>query len=901
MDEPSLRLLRSSRHMQPDWYCSTYPDVAELGLEPALHYLSYGARMGRNPGTTFDTGHYLQSYPDAAASGLNPLVHFIRQGRSKGYLPRPRSDNPLRPVRSLASKFLVLGFEDRPLRQLEEIAESASDPEIRVEALRQLALCRMQDGTEAGTREALARIAQARVALARIALAPDALARDVQARGAGPSLATARGLAILEVLCHARLGELAAARAAYERAVLAGEGSPDLLLASVNLYRDPAERVGRLNHLLDRIDLPPIALSDAPGLAPYDRLRVATPLAPVHDAAKVTVLIAAYQAGATLPTALRSLREQTWQNLEILVLDDCSPDPETSRIARDLAAEDPRIRLVRLETNGGAYVARNRGLDEATGDYIALHDADDWYHPLRIERQVRFLQDHPDAMACLTQQARLTEDLAYTQYPHNCSLIRTNVSSLLWRRRVIGDLGGWAAVRFGADSEFIARMRRVHGAESVQEMPDSLFCFQRYSASSAVGDAQFGANGYYFGVRHEFHCASAHHLETSDSHHYPRTRANLPFPVPDVMLPDRKGKDSELEFDVIIASDFRMQGGSVISCLEEIRAQHQAGLRTGLVALYRYDLDYPNLRPTTADFRDEIQKMGIPFICFGETARCKLLVLRYPPALDEAQRHIPRISAERIAVVVNQPPMSNYGPTGITRYRIDAVEANLTRTFGQRATWYPNGPLVREALLRHHAADVARIRLSETDWSNIIDVEAWRRPARPVQPDGPLRIGRHSRDDAHKWPSDPAEILAVYPDAGNVEVHVLGGGKVPSTLLGGIPANWTVHDYGTIHPREFLAGLDIWAYFHHPDWVESFGRTIIEAMAVGVPVILPPEHETLFGDAAVYAQPQSALDAAFRLKRDPGLYARQVQKAQDHLQQWFSHDMHLQRVLTGRV
>lgn len=104
----------------------------------------------------------------------------------------------------------------------------------------------------------------------------------------------------------------------------------------------------------------------------------------------VSVVIPAYNAERWISETLRSVQAQTYQNLEIIVVDDDSPDG-LARIVRDMAADDARIRLVRKE-NGGVSAARNTGIEEARGDLIAPVDADDIWYPEKIEKQVgRFL------------------------------------------------------------------------------------------------------------------------------------------------------------------------------------------------------------------------------------------------------------------------------------------------------------------------------------------------------------------------------------------------------------------------------------------------------------------------------------------------------------------------------
>lgn len=872
--DEQIALIKSTRQVHKFWYRETYPDVEALNIEPAVHYLRYGAAMGRNPGKNFDTNFYLSTYPDAAASGLNPLLHYALYGQALGYAKcPPKKSNDLRQITTLRTKLLSLGFTETPLVELEQILADSDNAEARAIAARDLALWQMRQKTPEDFTSALANLETAR--------------RDA------PDMEFRRKLAVTELLCHHFSGDGVAAMASYERSILAGELSADLLLAAANVETTPKGRKKLINRVLATKCIPPITLFPDDGRPAYDRLTTAVPLPVVTDGPRVSVLIAAYDAVDTLPTALRSLQEQTWQNLEIIVLDDCSPTLDTVRVAEEFAVRDPRIRVIRMEKNGGAYVARNRGLDEATGTYVTLHDADDWSHPLKIETQVRFLEANPEVMGCTSQQARATEDLAFPKWagPHGSVVFcKENVSSFMQRHGpVFEKVGYWDPVRFGADSEKMRRIRIAFGAESVVSLETGPMSLQRISSSSIVSDGAFGVDGYFFGARLSYFEGQLEQHTHSIEYRNP-SKTN--FSVPQVMRPDRKSLTTH--FDVIIISEFRMHGGSTRSNIEEIICQQRAGLRTGVVQMSRYD--YPSNKRTLAEVREVFDGDTCIPIAYGENVTCNLLIIRYPPVLEHKQRYIPNIKAADIRVIVNQPPMSDYGPDGERRYHLENCARNVFEMFGQNATWHPIGPLVREALHTHHADELHHINLSEEDWSNIIDVEGWERaPHRRDQLD-PIRIGRHSRDSPHKWPDTSNDILAAYPDASNIEVHVLGGADSAAALIGEIPSNWTVYEFGSVHPKEFLKELDVWIYFSHPDWLESFGRTIIEAMAVGVPVILPEYYRPLFEDAALYATPQSALEMAQRLCNDPDAYEAHVQFAQAYVREKFSYEMHLSRV-----
>ncbi len=87
--QPDLDILRASPLFDEGWYLQRYGDVAASGLDPALHYLTIGAAIGRDPGPGFATGTYVRAYPDVTASGRNPLVHYETVGRARGHHPNP--------------------------------------------------------------------------------------------------------------------------------------------------------------------------------------------------------------------------------------------------------------------------------------------------------------------------------------------------------------------------------------------------------------------------------------------------------------------------------------------------------------------------------------------------------------------------------------------------------------------------------------------------------------------------------------------------------------------------------------------------------------------------------------------------------------------------------------------
>lgn len=106
------------------------------------------------------------------------------------------------------------------------------------------------------------------------------------------------------------------------------------------------------------------------------------------SAIKVSVVIPAYGRADSLPAAIRSVLGQTHRRLELILVDDASPEP-LRKVADQF--NDDRLRVLRRDVNGGAAAARNSGIDQATGDLVAFLDSDDEWAPEKLEKQISVL------------------------------------------------------------------------------------------------------------------------------------------------------------------------------------------------------------------------------------------------------------------------------------------------------------------------------------------------------------------------------------------------------------------------------------------------------------------------------------------------------------------------------
>ena len=119
----------------------------------------------------------------------------------------------------------------------------------------------------------------------------------------------------------------------------------------------------------------------------------------------VTVVTPAYNLAKYIGEAVDSVLRQTFHDFEYLVIDDGSVD-ETAGIVKAHAGDDSRLRLVEGE-NRGPSAARNAGIREARGEYIAFLDGDDRWHPKFLERQLRLIRSLPPEVGVVFCRSRL--------------------------------------------------------------------------------------------------------------------------------------------------------------------------------------------------------------------------------------------------------------------------------------------------------------------------------------------------------------------------------------------------------------------------------------------------------------------------------------------------------------
>lgn len=113
----------------------------------------------------------------------------------------------------------------------------------------------------------------------------------------------------------------------------------------------------------------------------------------MKDSPLVSIVMPAYDAARFISESIDSVKNQTFRDWELLVIDDASKD-ETDALVKEFIQEDPRIKLHSLPVNQGAGFARNIGIKASEGDYICFLDADDLWKPHKLRTQLDFMQSN---------------------------------------------------------------------------------------------------------------------------------------------------------------------------------------------------------------------------------------------------------------------------------------------------------------------------------------------------------------------------------------------------------------------------------------------------------------------------------------------------------------------------
>lgn len=137
----------------------------------------------------------------------------------------------------------------------------------------------------------------------------------------------------------------------------------------------------------------------------------------------VSVVIPTYNGAKYITRAVYGILNQTFTDFELLIIDDGSTDNTLEVLS---VIKDSRIRVYQNDQNRGVAYTRNRGIELARGDFLAVNDVDDYSYPQRLEMQIKFLLSHPSYWAVGASAKRIKQDRRHNiwEYPKNDEEIR---------------------------------------------------------------------------------------------------------------------------------------------------------------------------------------------------------------------------------------------------------------------------------------------------------------------------------------------------------------------------------------------------------------------------------------------------------------------------------------------
>ncbi len=202
----------------------------------------------------------------------------------------------------------------------------------------------------------------------------------------------------------------------------------------------------------------------------------------------ISVIVPSYNALSTLPLAIASLRAQTYSGWECIFVDDGSSDCSFEWISR---IDDSRIRRFRNSVNKGRGATRQFALEQATGDYLCMLDADDWYYPRKLETQLAFMESNPRVdmagagMAVVDRNNRLT-GVRRARLPRSHTEVTVAFPASIIRTEAARRIGFQTSWTVAEDREFLLRLQSDSASRGTLQgvIPEVLYGYAEFGSTT---------------------------------------------------------------------------------------------------------------------------------------------------------------------------------------------------------------------------------------------------------------------------------------------------------------------------------------------------------------------------------------------------------------------------------
>lgn len=431
---------------------------------------------------------------------------------------------------------------------------------------------------------------------------------------------------------------------------------------------------------------------------------------------KISIVMTCFRPNDSIFTAIDSIIAQTWQNWELIVVDDDS-GAEFDGVLGRVAARDERIRILRLPANSGTYRARNRAFAECKGTFITGFDSDDWAHPNWLERQAEPLLLDGGVVMTFASCARVKENLTLINTGRPIHGPRS--TSVLFRAKAARErLGFFDAVRKGADSEFHFRFKAAFGRRAVKKLNGEILTLIRLGADTLTS-RDIG-----YGWQHpaRFAYRSAHHhwrgrIAAGECEPYMAAdEPERPFYAPALI----RGESLEgTRFDLLVVIDCRFWEASQQQAITLARKAVDEGRKVGVAhieSLLRLREDLRYFRPEILDFLNEpaVRRSGAEFVAAMDAVSTEELVITDPSLWEDRE--------------------AEFGLTGFDRIEIWDANINTTAESGERAEAAPRrrvrgveriGHLARRIRRRVHLRALLRTATAASALLCLLAASSW--------------------------------------------------------------------------------------------------------------------------------------------------------------------------------
>lgn len=623
------RLIKKSGLFNYRYYQKRYTFRLKKNL--IRHYLEKGAAAGYCPNEWFDTEWYRNNYEDVANSGLNPFVHYIQHGRNEGRATNriqfhSQEINGLGADKEHIPQLLWRGLPEPSLTRLKEIYSNlALDESVRFFAIWHSARWFYYLGKY---KKALS--------LSQLALAE-----------IGPDVYGKSGV-LMHALCLQKNGEYLESATFIRDHYKDSNFDEDILLALSNCAGSADEKLSILNQIYRRHGLSGLALKIHDVELSLENLAAESAENECISTELVSVIVPCFNAERTIRTALESLIAQSWKNLEIIVVDDCSRD-NTVSVIESLSAEHPQIKLIKQSQNGGAYRARNEGLSVAKGAFITTHDADDWSHPQKIQLQMEYLSQNEAVVGVCTQWVRATPKLNFEHnWRLNPRLIHWSHSSFLFRRRVFDELGYWDSVLVAGDTEYIWRAESHFGFHSVKKIHSDIpLAFALDDENSLTRNKATHIKTMYQGMRHIYRQACQWWHSKEPSNLFVDIDGDRKFPAPPTMI---SKNFYEMAGDTVFVGDFS-ESRLAIEIYEAIASAISSGKK---VFLYHLPRPRETQRQLSSAFFELLSSDNAEACVFGMTVSVDYVCFLDPALFLEIQEERAILISNKVVLYANK-------------------------------------------------------------------------------------------------------------------------------------------------------------------------------------------------------------------------------------------------------